>query len=316
VSRVDEHVSGFGIIRSGSISIGPGGLVVDGKNSSTFSSLEDLEDLNVLLGSGVSGSVRKVLHRQSGKFYAVKTMLLENSHEFLEKKLVELKTLHHSSHPCIVSFYGAFYNDAALSFVLEYMDRGTLADLLTKCHVIQENILSKLTYKVVLGLEYLHKEMHLIHRDIKPQNILINREGDVKITDFGVSGEIAHTAAFANTFVGTLKYMSPERIKGNAHSANSDIWALGLVIMECAIGVFPYKESVSFFELLRTIVDAEAPKPPDTFSPEFSDFIAKCLQKVDTDRSESSALLLHPWVTKFDQDGINIKEWLEMNTLT
>jgi serine/threonine protein kinase len=90
-------------------------------------------------------------------------------------------------------------------------------------------------------LEYLHKQLHIIHRDIKPQNILINSKGQAKITDFGVSGEIAHTQAMAKTFVGTAKYMSPDRIAGNVHSAKSDIWSLGLVVLECALGKHPYE---------------------------------------------------------------------------
>jgi len=288
--------------------------VVDGKKTSSILSLNDLEDLKEVLGSGVSGSVRKVLHKGTNNIYALKIIVLDNSHEFLEKKLVELKALHHSSHQCIVKFYGAFYKEATLFFVLEYMDRGTLADLLSKCGAIQENILSKLAYKLVLGLEYLHKELHLIHRDIKPQNILINKEGDVKITDFGVSGEIAHTMACKTTFTGTLKYMSPERIKNKEHSAKSDIWSLGIVILECATGVFPYGNNLVPFLLLNTIAEDNPPKPPDSFSKEFQDFITICLQKEDSLRPESTTLINHPWLSKFDQDGINIKEWLAIYT--
>lgn len=102
------------------------------------------------------------------------------------------------------------------------MDRGTLSDLMEQVTSIPLDILVHVTHHLLLGLNYLHKNLHLIHRDIKPQNILINRflksyftffkfpksEGRIKITDFGVSGEIANTAAFAKSFVGTLKYMS------------------------------------------------------------------------------------------------------------
>jgi serine/threonine protein kinase len=125
----------------------------------------------------------------------------------LNKQLLELKTYHQSNHPYIVSFHGAFFTEGRLSFVLEYMDAGTLADLI-KAGPITENVLARLTAQILTGLEYLHKQLHIIHRDIKPQNILINSKGQAKITDFGVSGEIAHTQAMAKTFVGTAKYMS------------------------------------------------------------------------------------------------------------
>lgn len=88
------------------------------------------------------------------------------------------------------------------------MDKGTIADLLSRVGAIPDRILAKLTADMLEGLNYLHKKLHLIHRDVKPQNILLNSKGEIKITDFGVSGEIANTAAFANTFTGTVKYMS------------------------------------------------------------------------------------------------------------
>lgn len=88
------------------------------------------------------------------------------------------------------------------------MDRGTLADLISKVGKVPEEELGRMSFDLLTGLNYLHKKLHTIHRDLKPQNILINSSGEIKITDFGVSGEIANTAAFANTFVGTIKYMS------------------------------------------------------------------------------------------------------------
>jgi len=310
-----RQVTGFGSITSGGISIGRNGLVVDGaKVSSAVDTLEDLVDLNVVLGSGVSGTVRLVKSRKNEQTYALKTMQLEHSEEFLQKKLVELKTLHASAHPNIVSFHGALYVDGVLYFILEFMDRGTIADLIKICGKIPENVLSKLTRELLRGLEYLHKKLHLIHRDIKPQNILLSSAGVVKITDFGVSGEIARTAAFAKTFVGTINYMSPARIRGNEHSAKSDVWSLGLVILECATGAYPYGEDDpnNVFQRLYAIVNTPAPvASTQDFSPEFCDFISKCLQKEEEKLPDSTTLLAHPWITKYDNDGVDMKEWLQ-----
>jgi len=77
------------------------------------------------------------------------------------------------------------------------------------------------------------------------------------------------------------------------------------------VGYFPYGNDTAFFTLLTTIVETEPPKLPNTFCPEFCDLITKCLQKLDSNRPESSALLSHPWITKYENDGVNIKEWLE-----
>ena len=91
-------------------------------------------------------------------------------------------------------------------------------------------------------MEYLHKKLKVIHRDIKPSNLLINSSGQIKIADFGVSGKMAHTNDYKNSWVGTLMYMSPERFKGENYGSNTDIWSLGLTIMECALGYYPYNQ--------------------------------------------------------------------------
>jgi len=299
---------GFGRITRDNLSIGPDGLLVDGvRTSSLFATLADLMDTNELLGTGVSGSVKKAKYRATGKVYAVKTMHLENSDEFLQKRLVELKTLMASDHPNIVGFYGAFYNDGVLSFVLEYMDRGTLADLLARVRQIPMPSLGRLTHDLLQGLHYIHKRLHLIHRDLKPQNILLNGEGQIKITDFGVSGELSHTASFAKTFVGTIKYMSPARLQGEKHSAKSDVWSFGIVVLECALGAHPYgpDDGKTFFSRLTEIAHKPAPRAdPTQFPPEFCSFIETCLQKEEAKLPEAGALLEHAWILRYKLDSV------------
>lgn len=92
------------------------------------------------------------------------------------------------------------------------------------------------------GLEYLHKTTKIIHRDIKPSNLLINSQGEVKIADFGVSGKIDYTLEYKNSWVGTVTYMSPERFGGDRYNHDTDVWSLGLTLIECALGRFPYPE--------------------------------------------------------------------------
>ena len=88
----------------------------------------------------------------------------------------------------------------------------------------------------------MHKNLKVIHRDIKPQNILIDQNGVVKIADFGVSGKMEHTADWKNTWAGTMMYMAPERILGEKYQADSDLWSLGLTLYQCAMGQFPFEE--------------------------------------------------------------------------
>ncbi|BBH08244.1 MAP kinase kinase 2 [Prunus dulcis] len=268
-----------------------------------------LADLYVIkvIGKGNGGVVQLVQHKWTGQFFALKVIQM-NIEESIRKQIVqELKINQSSQCPYIVVCYQSFYDNGTISIILEYMDGGSLADLLKK---------------VLQGLLYLHHEKHIIHRDFKPSNLLINHQGEIKITDFGVSAIKASTSEQANTFVGTFNYMSPERIVGGNYSYKSDIWSLGLVLLECATGQFPYlppdQAQVwdSFFELMSAIVEQPPPcAPSDQFSQEFCSFISAWLiiafleQKDPKDRSSAHDLLTHPFINMYDDLNIDLASY-------
>lgn len=135
-----------------------------------------------------------------------------------------------------------------------------------------------------------------MHRDIKPSNILVNSRGNIKLCDFGVATETVNS--IADTFVGTSTYMAPERIQGGAYTVRSDVWSVGLTVMEMAVGRFPFDSSDSsagdrasagpmgILDLLQQIVHEPAPKLPksDAFPPILHEFVAKCLLKKSDER--------------------------------
>jgi serine/threonine protein kinase len=130
---------------------------------------------------------------------------------------------------------------------MEYMDLGTLGDILKRCHQIPEVMLGLIAFQVLNGLDYLHRSIKLIHRDIKPSNLLVNSNGSVKISDFGVSGQLMNSKDQRSTWIGTVTYMSPERFRGGcdityleSYSWDTDLWSLGLTLLECAWGRYPY----------------------------------------------------------------------------
>ncbi len=125
---------------------------------------------------------------------------------------------------------------------LEYMDRGSLAGLLNKVQVMNEQVIGLISAPILKGLEFLHKN-HRIHRDIKPCNILLNKRGEIKIADFGVSGLIDFTYQPKSTWIGTAAYMSPERFRNEEYFNDTDLWSLGLLMVECAVGRYPLCEA-------------------------------------------------------------------------
>jgi len=143
------------------------------------------------------------------------------------------------------------------------------------------------------------RERHLVHRDVKPQNILLNLRGQVKLSDFGCVAELQDSFGKCGTFVGTVPYMSPERIHGEEYSYASDVWSFGLTIVECALGHFPYPRAQGYWGILQAVLKEPSPSlPADQYSPELLDFVAHCLRKDPNERPSARKLLAHPFVLR------------------
>lgn len=285
------------------------------KPSDNQLSLADVDTIKVI-GKGSSGTVQLVQHKWTGQFFALKVIQM-NIEENARKAITqELKINQSSQCPYVVTCYQSFYDNGAISIILEYMDGGSLADLLKKVKTIPEEYIAAICKQVLKGLLYLHHEKHIIHRDMKPSNLLINHTGEVKITDFGVSIIMASTSGLAHTFVGTYNYMSPERISGAKYGSKSDIWSLGLVLLECATGKFPYsppeqnEDWGSFYELMEAVVEQPQPSAPsDQFSPEFCSFISSCVQKDPNNRHSAHELMAHPFMNMYDDLHVDLSSY-------
>lgn len=285
------------------------------------------------LGSGNGGVVWKVRHKPTSLIMARKLIHLEVKPQEKTRIIRELKFLHECNFPHIVGFYGAFYSDSEISICMEWMDGGSLDLILKRAGRIPELILGKIAIAVLKGLSYLYEKHAIIHRDVKPSNILVNSSGEIKICDFGVSGQLIDS--MANTFVGTSSYMSPERLLGMKYSVLSDIWSLGLSLFEMAIGRYPIPppdnqtldailggqsaamqnivepKPMSIFELLSYVVDEPAPKlEHPSFSPQFKDFVDKCLRKVPEERADLKTLMAHDWIKLSEEANVDISGWV------
>ncbi len=184
----------------------------------------------------------------TGVAMAMKEIRLELDEAKFAAIIMELDILHRCISPFIVDFYGAFFQEGAVYICMEYMDGGSIDKLYGDG--VPEGVLQKITLATVMGLKSLKDDHNIIHRDVKPTNILVNTKGQVKICDFGVSGNLV--ASIAKTNIGCQSYMAPERISGGGiaqaganpgggtYSVQSDIWSLGLTIIECALGQYPY----------------------------------------------------------------------------
>lgn len=274
------------------------------------------------LGRGAGGEVFAVRHKESGIELARKLIRLDIKPKIRQQIIRELRILHDCNSPYVVGFYGSFHCEGEINILMEWMDAGSLDQVLKNVGRIPESVCREICRMTLRGLVMLQTEHKIIHRDIKPSNILLNRLGEAKLCDFGVSGELINS--LADTFVGTTSYMSPERVDGTGTYANGDVWSLGLTMVEIATGSFPIpaqgaalpivgertkqdpippagaRPIVSLYELLACIVDDEPPvlpPMPELFSSEFRDFVQACLVKDPAKRSDQATMLQHPWLS-------------------
>lgn len=163
-------------------------------------------------------------------------------------------------------------SSGTISIAMEFCEGGSLDSVYREVKKLGgrtgEKVLGKVAEGVLGGLTYLHGH-RIIHRDIKPSNILLCRNGQVKLCDFGVSGEFG-TKGDANTFIGTSYYMAPERIQGQSYTINSDVWSLGVTLLEVAQHRFPFPEDgtemqprAGLIDLLSYIVGQKTPTLKD-----------------------------------------------------
>lgn len=180
-------------------------------------SLDELEPCG-LVGRGCSGQVFRARHRATGAVYVIKVVNNVYDKAKRDQMLTEIRTLYSVESPFLVDFFGAFFKDHALSLVLEYCELGSLDRIIsaTGGRGIPEPVVAQMAFQILSGLAHL-KKTHHFHRDIKPQNILVQSKGEIKLTDFGIARELGNSFDMANTFVGTFKYMSPERVQNEPY---------------------------------------------------------------------------------------------------
>ena len=265
-----------------------------------------------LIGKGSSCKVYTVLSKSDNKLYAIKESSSKENEDIIKNEVSIFKQLNNES-PYIIHFYDFFkgkneHNKSCLCIQLEYCEYGNIREILKKGKklgiTITEIEISAIIYMVLQGINFIHKK-NLVNRDIKGRNILVGKNGSVKLCDFGICRKYIENGM--KKFRGGSPYwMAPEILKKEEYTQNIDIWALGITCIELAEYEPPYSK-YSPDEVLKKIIK-NPPKGlnnPDNWSYEFNDFVKKCLEIDKNKRPFSDELLKHEFITNLDKKNIN-----------
>eukprot|EP00924_Labyrinthula_sp_SR-Ha-C_P012695 augustus_masked-scaffold_67-processed-gene-0.20-mRNA-1 protein AED:0.07 eAED:0.07 QI:0/-1/0/1/-1/1/1/0/449 len=248
------------------------------------------------IGEGAGGIVFRVKHLSSGEIRAVKISPIEEL-EFIKNEIA-----YHafSTHENIVTYHETFSHGDDVWIVMDLVRGGSLTDILGEDNPLEwtEVHIAYTMNESLKGLDFMHKG-HLLHRDIKSDNILVDRDGSVKLADFGFAVSLTQEKPRTKSTVGTPFWMAPEVIQGVEYDERCDIWSLGITALELVNHNPPHMDK-SQVEALVDILTKEAPKPNniDFWSDSFLDFLDKSLQKDFNKRFTAEKLLGHGFLKK------------------
>lgn len=262
-----------------------------------------------LIGEGSFGKVYRGRRKYTGKIVALKFIpKLGRSDKELDSLRKEIEIMKEMHHPNIIEMLDTFETDKEVVAVTDYAE-GELFQILEDDGMLPEEQVRGIACQLLSALYYLHAH-RILHRDMKPQNILLGKGGVVKLCDFGFARAMSINTLVLTSIKGTPLYMAPELVEEKPYDHTADLWSLGCILYELAVGTPPFYTN-SIFQLVSLIIK-DPVKWPKNMSPDFKDFLQGLLTKSAKNRLSWPQLLYHPFV----EGGIKVSDSLTEHPFT
>lgn len=246
------------------------------------------------IGTGATGNVFTAVDIKTSEKVAIKMIDIRKQ---VKKVLIltEISVMKNKKHPNVVNYYDSYLVEGTqLWVIMEYMQFGPLTDLVTTL-ILREGQIAVLVRETLKAIEFLHSNK-IIHRDIKSDNILLSLDGQVKVIDFGFCAQLDNMDEKRRTFAGSPYWLSPEIITRKAYDTKTDIWSLGILIIEMLEGAPPYLNEAPLKAIYLIASRGKPAINQEKLSPELADFLDKCLNTDPEARATATELLSHPFL--------------------
>ncbi|KAH0795137.1 CAMK family protein kinase [Histomonas meleagridis] len=250
------------------------------------------------IGTGSFSSVYKACHISTNTLVAIKVILKSSiPKEKYERELAVLKSL---DHPFCIAFFENMEDDFNYYLVQELIQGKSLLTIINSNSPLPEATRRHYFCQLISAFDYLHNVIHFVHRDVKPENIMIDQYGNIRLIDFGL-GNVLETGVL-KTACGSAAYAAPEVIKGNPYDSKADIWSAGVVLYVMSVGKLPFDDP-NIHRMAKKVVYQE-PRFPHFLSPDLLDLLQSLLTKDPQKRIDINGIKNHTWFLQHPFEGV------------